>query len=691
MRFQPRPAKRFDWLLLAVLLVAFALRLAYWERSASFGKYELAYDTAEYYGLGDLFAHREFFKDPFPERYVRAPGYSFFLAPILAASGPEVQVVLAYQVLVSVLMVAVIYPVTRRIFGKHAATWAMALLAIAPIYASAAGSFVFAEPLYTFLLLLFIYLFCRWTQERLTLARALLVGMLLGVTSLVRPTGVYFLPLALAWYFYQERARWRRVLPAAIVVALGMFLVILPYTARQFVTYQRFILIDTTGGWNLWGSHRTPNDDFWTTLPAIKNPGDRDRYAFQRGLQNMLNDPIHQIGETGIANLAATLHLESDYLARGAGYLADVMVDAPTLPLTLANDLYFLFVVITSIAGGLVFLSTSQRPSPLAHLLLIYLAYFLFITFVYHAAERYRTQFIFVLIVFASAALAQGRTLWQNLDPRARFVWLGASVVVVLLAYSPLLPPLFLSEYQIARAQGQDIPALQQATRADPSSMRAYEILGGAYRRAGDFTNALAAYDHALQLNPYEIQAQLGRIDVLRRQQKTEQLAAEISAVAGPRSGKDLPAALWWEFDPAPTRTIALGDSVSSYTYILNFYAIESDGDVPMRFTNERSFVKFPGILSWHPKTLVFSASAIALPNQAPPEVSVRVNGNELARAQITVGWHNYKIPLDDAARRNDTMVVEFRSPTFRPSERMDGSNDTRELGIMMRRVELKE
>ena len=55
-------------LLLIILLGALAIRLAYWERSASFGAYELSYDDDEYYQLGDMFARGEFFRDPFPLR-----------------------------------------------------------------------------------------------------------------------------------------------------------------------------------------------------------------------------------------------------------------------------------------------------------------------------------------------------------------------------------------------------------------------------------------------------------------------------------------------------------------------------------------------------------------------------------------------------------------------------------------------
>ncbi len=701
--------RRHHWLLLGLLLLAFALRLAYWERSASFGQYDLSYDDDEYFKLGALFARGEFFRDPYPLRYTRAPGLPLFFAPSFAAFGPRLDVALVFQVCVSVLFVALTYAFTRRAFGKRAGLWAMGLLAIAPLYASSAGSFFLTETLFSFCILLFIYLFARWTDKGMTLPRALGCGALLGYSALIRPIAVYFLVVAAAWFLYTQRARWKWVLPRLALVAVGMFALILPYTLRNYVVYERVMLIDSISGWTMWRDHRAPNDDFWTTLPTIANPGDRDRYAFQRGAQNILADPVQQLGVQGIANLAATMRLELDSFARGAGYLTDAMVDAPTLPLVLLNDVYYLFVVIFGIAGiVLTWRNWSAQEGPGDHsgqgdhkgapLLLLWLAYFLCIVFVYHTQSRFRPHYAFVFVIFAGAALAHGTALWKNLSRPARVVWVGASILVLVLAYSPRLLPLFQSEYYLAQAQahtrgktqGAEIAAAQKATAAFPDYAPAYNALGDAYRRAGDFSNALEAYATALKINPFEMQAHLGRMDVFRQQGDAKQLKRQVRA-AGVETGEiEMPAALWWSFDPAPTRLVELGDSTSSFGYILNFHAIQPDGKEKMRFTRERSYVKFPGVTGWAPTHVVFYARAVPVPNQPLPEASVRLNGREVARVPLTVQWQDHEIPLDASVRANDTLIVEFRSPTFRPSDVFANSEDTRDLGFMLGYVELR-
>lgn len=689
--------RRHHWLLLGLLLLAFALRLAYWERSASFGQYDLSYDDDEYFKLGALFARGEFFRDPYPLRYTRAPGLPLFFAPSFAAFGPHLDVALVFQVCVSVLFVALTYAFARRAFAKRAGLWAMSLMAIAPIYASSAGSFFLTETLFSFFILLFIYLFARWTEQGMTLPRALGCGALLGVSALIRPIAVYFLVIVAAWFLYAQRARWKWALPRLALVAVGMFALILPYTARNYVVYERVMLIDSISGWTMWRDHRAPNDDFWTTLPTIPNPGDRDRYAFQRGAQNILADPVQQLGVQGIANLAATMRLELDSFARGAGYLTDAMVDAPTLPLVLLNDVYYLCMVIFGIAGILLTWGKwgDHKGAPL---LLLWLAYFLFIVFVYHTQSRFRPHYTFVFVIFAGAALAQGAALWKNLARPARVVWVGASVLVLLMAYSPRLLPLFQSEYYIAqaqaharaRAQSAEIAAAQKAAEVFPAYAPAYNALGDAYRRAGDFPSALKAYAAALKINPYEMQAHLGRMDVFRQQGDAKQLERQILA-AGVESGEiELPAALWWSFDPAPTRLVELGDSTSSFGYILNFHAIQPDGKEKMRFTRERSYVKFPGVTGWAPTQVVFYARAVPVPNQPLPEATVHLNGREVARVPLTVEWQDHEISLDALVHANDTLIVEFRSPTFRPSDVFANSEDTRDLGFMLGYVELR-
>jgi 4-amino-4-deoxy-L-arabinose transferase-like glycosyltransferase len=682
--------------LLGVLFLAFALRIAYWERSASFGNYALSYDDDEYYQAAVLFADGEWLRDPYPERYTRSPGYPLFLVPLFAAFGTQIEIALVFQIGISVLTVALVYVTTRRAFGARAGLVAAALMALAPTYISLASSFLLTETLFTFCILLFIYLFWRWTEEGIVWRCALLVGLLLGYTTLIRGQALYFFFFAAAWFLYDLARRnhlarsWnsaRFLLGKAgvplVLTLIGMAAVIAPWTWRNQVVYNRFILLDTNSGWTVWRDHQAPNDDFWTTTASIPNPGDRSQYSTSRGIQNILNDPLNQIMVNGVVNLSYLSRLELDSFARGGGYLSDVIVDAPEVWHVLLNDIFYSVVFLLALAG--ILLNLRRLPG----LLVLWLVFFAGVVFLFHMQSRFRAHFLFALIVFAGAALARGASLWSDLSRTKRLLWLGAAGLFLIGMYSPRLAPVLTSEYHLWRAQGHSLDALQAAVDAFPEYTKALDALGDGYRRAGDFERAIAAYDRALTFNNFELQARLGRMDIFRQQGDVEKLNQEVE-LAGALRGDQVPAPLWWSFDPAPTRLVELGDGASSFPYAMNFYAIEQYGDELMRFSQERSFVKFPGVNDWEPKSIVLYMRAVPLPNQPPAQLTVLVNSQRVAQLQLDDQWRDYEIPLDEAALASPTLLVELKSPTFRPKQVLPNSEDPRELGVMVGYVELR-
>ena len=60
----------------------------------------------------------------------------------------------------------------------------------------------------------------------------------------------------------------------------------------------------------------------------------------------------------------------------------------------------------------------SWRRAP--PLLLLWLVYALFVLSIYHVLTRFRAHYLFILILFAGAALAQGVGMWKNLSRRGR-------------------------------------------------------------------------------------------------------------------------------------------------------------------------------------------------------------------------------------------------------------------------------
>ena len=93
-----------------------------------------------------------------------------------------------------------------------------------------------------------------WARGRAP-AWVLVVGVILGVATLVRPQSIVLAPafglLAALPAMEGERPSWRRVAGMALGATLAALLVCAPWTARNCVRMKRCALVSVNGGWNL--------------------------------------------------------------------------------------------------------------------------------------------------------------------------------------------------------------------------------------------------------------------------------------------------------------------------------------------------------------------------------------------------------------------------------------------------------
>jgi len=75
---------------------------------------------------------------------------------------------------------------------------------------------------------------------------------LLGLAVLTRSSLLYFLPVLGLWLVGVHRGEWRSAAGRVAIVGLAAGLLIAPWTARNAQLYDAFVLIDTTGPFNLW-------------------------------------------------------------------------------------------------------------------------------------------------------------------------------------------------------------------------------------------------------------------------------------------------------------------------------------------------------------------------------------------------------------------------------------------------------
>jgi 4-amino-4-deoxy-L-arabinose transferase-like glycosyltransferase len=212
----------------------------------------LTLDEQEYLTLGkNLAAGRGLVYDADGrEHFGRAPGYPAFLAAVFVLGGGTRAYKVA-QSLIGALTILVIAALARLAAGPGAELLAAFVAALYPplvwIAAWPRSEALFSAIELTSALLLWIALH-RERAARNSLYVA--AGVVAGLATLVRPAGLPYVALALAFLVF------RLFLTAAVAMALGAALVIAPWAAFKTREAGRLVLIASEGGVTFWtGNH----------------------------------------------------------------------------------------------------------------------------------------------------------------------------------------------------------------------------------------------------------------------------------------------------------------------------------------------------------------------------------------------------------------------------------------------------
>jgi hypothetical protein len=113
------------------------------------------------------------------------------------------------------------------------------------------------------------------------------------------------------------------------------------------------------------------------------------------------------------------------------------------------------------------------------------------------------------------------------------------------------------------------------------------------------------------------------------------------------------------------------------------FFGDESHGGDAARWTNGAARLRIP----LHPKHLPDHLEvATVVPGRDGARLAIRVNGVVLWSGGIPSGPWSRSLSLADVPRA-DELLVELESDTFCPAETIDGSTDTRKLGVKVRSI----
>ena len=221
------PARLFSrmpvigWLIVLSLCLRLMLPLAAYAHTGDAAIF-LGPDTNSYITPArELLATGRFTAHGEPDVF-RTPGYPLLLLPGLAC-GHLITLTIVLQAILSSLTVYLLYRLAQLVYAERVARWAALLYAIEPLSIFYVAKLL-SETLFTFALLLFLYLFLRYTRER-SLNLLLWSAVILAASAYIRPVS-YYLPLYTALIFgllfisgHEKKLLWHYAL--FLIVSLG--------------------------------------------------------------------------------------------------------------------------------------------------------------------------------------------------------------------------------------------------------------------------------------------------------------------------------------------------------------------------------------------------------------------------------------------------------------------------------------
>jgi hypothetical protein len=229
--------------------------------------------------------------DRIPDNVFRPPGYSFFIATAVtvwaqlsgvtpevlgAAEGPDRRQLLydafaaVYyaQALLVALAAMFMMLALRRFIRPGNALMAALLYGCCPYMISMVGYCSYAAVHSSLVVIACYAMLVASDPGRRRWAVALTAGVLWGLATLTRPMSLILPLFALLLFWLRCRPAWRPVLPRLVFLVLGMFLVIAPYTARNYSMTGHVVPVNAQGKTAFWAGtehrlERNPNHFRW--------------------------------------------------------------------------------------------------------------------------------------------------------------------------------------------------------------------------------------------------------------------------------------------------------------------------------------------------------------------------------------------------------------------------------------------
>jgi 4-amino-4-deoxy-L-arabinose transferase-like glycosyltransferase len=725
-------------LLLILMLIGLALRL--WFVSVNeLDPTNSPADDGDYYQRALDFATTGQYIDDF--WLIRPPLHVFLFAlmlkiSIVVGNVPGLALVRAAQITLSLLSIPIGYSLSRRLFGHRAGLVFGGLLAVwYPLIELPAH--LFTEPLFIFLLLTHMWLLVWWRDTRrwYLLAGS---GVALGLTALTRSVAVYGVPFVIAYLVIEKLLDMREqstdtpplslaslrinqvrihylhhlhhlapyIAPFARTVGrwsaiflVSFALVVIPWSVRNYMVYERFILIDTIGSVNLW-LHMEKYEE--KGVEIIKTMPQRDRHVFavEDTKRMFFDNPVHFWKMLWRNAWLHFLHIwkaqfVEDFLLKSSFYGRPLR--AMWLPGLVGDALWFGFTL-----TGLVALVAPLREGAFRVMALGWTAYTILTVMLFHLEPRYLMPLWLMLMLYGSWALGSPRgmlalLLRQRLAGVLALV-VGGAFVVLCLSYRDYPATLAAGfEREWHRAAGVRAYTAGDNEQAVRELRAALEAQPGFVSSQAELALALVAqrrYDEARELTGTDdAQHMLVARGAIALAHDEPDKAAELLTKAEKKAGEDVQRITLEWLHTAPRSFLELG-SGHDFGYIHGFSLPESTGPpnhMSYRWLQGQGRVVLPLTEPLRAGRVLYLRMAGGQVGATPLRVSfddaegTRVYESSL---QVQAGrWRVYRLVVPQVLEGQRVLDVQFDAPIFIPAHVHAETNDIRPVSLMVNAV----
>ncbi len=225
----------------------------------------------------------------------RAPLLPFILAGIFRLFGTSYWPARIFQVCISSLVPVITYLIGKEIANERVGRISAYISILYPFYVFY-SAYVLTETLFVFLFCLSLLYLIRFVKTGFY-RDSLLAGMFLGLSALTRPIALGFGLFFVMCYFFVPG---RRLKGSAIILAV-MFLVILPWTIRNYIVFEKFVPVTTEAGRVFYSGNNPMNktggcirgvDFIEPEETGSMGEVEASQYMFKKGLEFIGHNPV---------------------------------------------------------------------------------------------------------------------------------------------------------------------------------------------------------------------------------------------------------------------------------------------------------------------------------------------------------------------------------------------------------------